>query len=188
MAASLLKIDQLHVNVEEKEILHGIDLEINKGETHVLMGPNGAGKSTLMKILSGVYTKDDGLILLDGKEINVSSTLEAQHLGISIIHQEINLMQDLTVAENIYIGREFKKGFLLNQSEQDKKTNELLDSLHLQDIRATTKVATLTVAKQQMVEIAKALSFDNTRILIMDEPTAALTQSEIEELFVLSED
>ena len=184
MAKRILEMKGIHKYFPGVHALNNCFFELNAGEVHALIGENGAGKSTLMKILSGVYTKDDGLILLDGKEINVSSTLEAQHLGISIIHQEINLMQDLTVAENIYIGREFKKGFLLNQSEQDKKTNELLDSLHLQDIRATTKVATLTVAKQQMVEIAKALSFDNTRILIMDEPTAALTQSEIEELFV----
>ena len=136
-----------------------------------------------MKILSGVYIKDGGTVTLDGKEINVRSTLEAQHLGISIIHQEINLMQDLTVSENIYIGREPMTGFMLNKRAQDEQTNRLLDSLHLSDIRAGTRVRTLTVAKQQMVEIAKALSFDNTRILIMDEPTAALTESEIEDLF-----
>ncbi len=157
--------------------------ELRAGEVHALVGENGAGKSTLMKILSGVYTKDGGTVLLDGKEIDVQNTLEAQHLGISIIHQEINLMQDLTVSENIYIGREPMRGFMINRALQDQRTNELLDSLHLNDIRANTRVRVLTVAKQQMVEIAKALSFDNTRILIMDEPTAALTESEIEDLF-----
>ena len=157
--------------------------ELRSGEVHALVGENGAGKSTLMKILSGVYTKDGGSVRLDGKEINVHNTLEAQQLGISIIHQEINLMQDLTVAENIYIGREPMRGFMINRVRQEADTNALLDSLHLSDIRANTRVRTLTVAKQQMVEIAKALSFENTRILIMDEPTAALTESEIEDLF-----
>ena len=166
--------------------VHALDdcrFELRAGEVHALIGENGAGKSTLMKILSGVYGKDGGTVKLDGKEINVKSTLEAQQLGISIIHQEINLMQDLTVSENIYIGREPKIGPFLNRRAQDEKTNQLLDSLHLTDIRANTRVRSLTVAKQQMVEIAKALSFANTRILIMDEPTAALTESEIEDLF-----
>ena len=166
--------------------VHALDncqFNLKAGEVHALIGENGAGKSTLMKILSGVYIKDGGTVTLDGKEINVRSTLEAQHLGISIIHQEINLMQDLTVSENIYIGREPMTGFMLNKRAQDEQTNRLLDSLHLSDTRAGTRVRTLTVAKQQMVEIAKALSFDNTRILIMDEPTAALTESEIEDLF-----
>jgi len=166
--------------------VHALDdcqFELRAGEVHALIGENGAGKSTMMKILSGVYSKDGGSVTLDGKEINVRNTLEAQHLGISIIHQEINLMQDLTVGENIYIGREQMHGFMLNRKKQDAMTNELLDSLHLTDIRANTRVRTLTVAKQQMVEIAKALSFVNTRILIMDEPTAALTESEIQDLF-----
>ena len=166
--------------------VHALDdcrFELRAGEVHALVGENGAGKSTLMKILSGIYPRDGGSVRLDGREINVKSTLEAQRLGISIIHQEINLMQDLTVSENIYIGREPMQGILLNGAKQDAQTNALLDSLRLTDIRAGTRVRTLTVAKQQMVEIAKALSFNNTRILIMDEPTAALTESEIEDLF-----
>jgi len=166
--------------------VHALDdcrFELRAGEVHALVGENGAGKSTLMKILSGIYPRDGGSVRLDGREINVKSTLEAQRLGISIIHQEINLMQDLTVSENIYIGREPMQGILLNGAKQDAQTNALLDSLRLTDIRAGTRVRTLTVAKQQMVEIAKALSFSNTRILIMDEPTAALTESEIEDLF-----
>jgi len=141
--------------------VHALDdcqFELRAGEVHALIGENGAGKSTMMKILSGVYSKDGGSVTLDGKEINVRNTLEAQHLGISIIHQEINLMQDLTISENIYIGREPTLGFVLNRKKQDEKTNALLDSLHLSDIRANTKVRTLTVAKQQMVEIAKAVS------------------------------
>ncbi len=177
---SMRDIDKVFPGVRA---LDKAQFELRAGEVHALVGENGAGKSTLMKILSGVYTKDGGTVLLDGKEIDVQNTLEAQHLGISIIHQEINLMQDLTVSENIYIGREPMRGFMINRALQDQRTNELLDSLHLNDIRANTRVRVLTVAKQQMVEIAKALSFDNTRILIMDEPTAALTESEIEDLF-----
>ena len=166
--------------------VHALDdcrFDLYAGEVHALVGENGAGKSTLMKILSGVYERDGGTVTLDGQDVHVKTTLEAQHLGISIIHQEINLMQDLTVSENIYIGREPMNGVLLNNAKQDEMTNRLLDSLHLTDIRANTRVRSLTVAKQQMVEIAKALSFSNTRILIMDEPTAALTESEIEDLF-----
>ena len=177
---SMRDIDKVFPGVRA---LDHAQFELRAGEVHALVGENGAGKSTLMKILSGVYTKDGGTVLLDGKEIDVQNTLEAQHLGISIIHQEINLMQDLTVSENIYIGREPMRGFMINRALQDQRTNALLDSLHLNDIRANTRVRVLTVAKQQMVEIAKALSFDNTRILIMDEPTAALTESEIEDLF-----
>lgn len=166
--------------------VHALDdcqFELRAGEVHALIGENGAGKSTLMKILSGVYQKDGGTVLLDGEEINVRGTLDAQKKGISIIHQEISLMQDLTVSENIYIGREPMRGFILDRAKQDAQTNKLLDELHLDGIRAGTKVRTLTVAKQQMVEIAKALSFEGTRILIMDEPTAALTESEIKDLF-----
>lgn len=156
---------------------------LKAGEVHALVGENGAGKSTLMKILSGVYQKDSGTVLLDGEEINVHSVLEAQNMGISIIHQEINLMQDLTVSQNIFIGREPMKGLFIDRKKQDADTAQLLSSLHLNDICPDTVVKNLTVAKQQMIEIAKALSYASTRIMIMDEPTAALTESEIVDLF-----
>lgn len=167
--------------------VHALDdcsFNLKAGEVHALIGENGAGKSTLMKILSGVYDKDGGEILLNGKPAEVHNTLDAQKLGISIIHQEINLMQHLTVAENIWIGREPMCGPFINKAKQNLDTEELLHTLQLHDIKATTVVSSLTVAKQQMVEIAKALSFESTCILIMDEPTAALTETEIEELFV----
>ena len=109
MTEQILEMKGIHKYFPGVHALNDCHFELGAGEVHALIGENGAGKSTLMKILSGVYTKDEGLILLDGEEINIGSTLEAQHLGISIIHQEINLMQDLTVAENIYIGREFLK-------------------------------------------------------------------------------
>ena len=164
--------------------LDGCAFSLKSGEVHALIGENGAGKSTLMKILSGVYQKDAGEILLNGKPVELRDTLDAQKVGISIIHQEINLMQHLTVAENIWIGREPMRGPFIDRVKQNRDTEKLLQSLQLRDITPTTVVSTLTVAKQQMVEIAKALSFESTCILIMDEPTAALTESEIEELFV----
>ena len=165
--------------------VHALDdcrFELRSGEVHALVGENGAGKSTLMKVLTGVYQKDAGEILIDGKGVQIHNTRDAQALGISIIHQELNLMKDLTVAENIYIGREAMSGILLNKRRQNQMTQELLQGLSI-NIAPTTVVGTLTVAKQQMVEIAKALSYENTRILIMDEPSAALTEAEIEELF-----
>ncbi len=165
--------------------VHALDqaqLELRAGEVHALVGENGAGKSTLMKVLTGIYQKDDGEILIAGGTAEIHDAGQAQALGISIIHQELNLMGDLTVAENIYIGREPMRGIMIDRKRQNEMTASLLDTLHI-DIDPTVRVGSLTVAKQQMVEIAKALSYDNTRILIMDEPSAALTESEIGDLF-----
>lgn len=157
--------------------------ELHSGEVHALVGENGAGKSTLMKILTGVYTKDSGSIRYKGQEVEVPNTRTAQDLGICIIHQELNLMPHLTVAQNIFIGREPRRGgnFLLDEKKINEKAKEYLDMMHL-DINPRTRVSDLTIAKQQMVEIAKALSF-KSEVLVMDEPTAALTESEIDELF-----
>ena len=165
--------------------VHALDharLELRAGEVHALVGENGAGKSTLMKILTGTYQRDGGTISVMGQDVEIHDASQAQQLGISIVHQELNLMKDLTVAENIFIGRESMHGILLDKKKQNQATKELLDHLNI-PISPTTVVGRLTVAKQQMVEIAKALSYENTRILIMDEPTAALSDTEIEELF-----
>jgi ribose transport system ATP-binding protein len=157
--------------------------ELRAGEVHALVGENGAGKSTLMKVLAGVYSKDAGRILYQGKEVEIPNPRAAQNLGISMIHQELNLMPHLTLAQNVFVGREPRQGvrFVLDEKRINAQTEALFDSMHLK-LDPRTKVADLTVAKQQMVEIAKALSFDS-QVLIMDEPTAALTEAEIEELF-----
>lgn len=166
--------------------VHALDqarFELWAGEVHALVGENGAGKSTLMKILAGIYHKDAGRILYRGSEVNIPNPRAAQHLGISMIHQEINLVPHLTLAQNVFIGREPRAGlrFMLNENEINAQTQALFDSMRLK-LDPRTRASDLTVAKQQMVEIAKALSF-NSQVLIMDEPTAALTESEIEELF-----
>lgn len=183
MEESLILMEGIDKKFPGVHALNQCNFELKSGEVHFLVGENGAGKSTLMKILTGVYSKDSGKILFKGNEVEISGPKAAQHLGISIIHQELNLMPHLTVAQNIFIGREPKRGlsFILDEKKMNADTKELLDLVHL-DVEPTTKVANLTVAKQQMVEIAKALSF-NSEVLIMDEPTAALTDKEIEELF-----
>ena len=164
------------------------DFELMPGEIHALVGENGAGKSTLMKILAGIYHKDDGRVLHKGEEVDIPNPRAAQHLGISMIHQELNLMPHLTVAQNIYIGREPRTGirFMLDEKAINQQTEQLFDLMHL-SLDPRLKVSDLTIAKQQMVEIAKALSF-NSEVLIMDEPTAALTDSEIEDLFTIIRD
>jgi ribose transport system ATP-binding protein len=163
--------------------LSGCRFELLAGEVHALIGENGAGKSTLMKILAGIYPKDEGTINICGKIAEAHTTKQAQALGISIIHQELNLMKHLTAAQNIFIGREQKRGvpFLVDDAEINRKAAELFKLINL---RLDTKVlvSSLTVAQQQMIEIAKALSF-NSDVLIMDEPTSALSDSEIENLF-----
>jgi ribose transport system ATP-binding protein len=157
--------------------------DLMPGEVHALMGENGAGKSTLMKILAGIYRKDSGEIRYDGASVDFAGPREAQHAGIGIIHQELQLMNHLTVAQNLFIGREPKRalGLLLDDDKLNYDAAALLAHLNL-NIDPRAVVGGLTVAKQQMVEIAKALSF-HSRVLIMDEPTAALNNAEIAELF-----
>ncbi|MEZ4769841.1 MAG: sugar ABC transporter ATP-binding protein [Caldilineales bacterium] len=183
MADLLVNMQGIDKSFPGVRALNEARFDLRTGEVHALVGENGAGKSTLMKILSGIYRKDAGQILLHGTEVEIPSPRAAQDLGISMIHQEINLMNHLTLAQNVYIGRE-PRGivrFMLDEDQINARTRELFQSMHL-NLDPRTKAADLTVAKQQMVEIAKALSF-NSRVLIMDEPTAALTEAEIEELF-----
>ncbi|WP_175780227.1 sugar ABC transporter ATP-binding protein [Burkholderia cenocepacia] len=162
--------------------------DLRAGEVHALMGENGAGKSTLMKILAGVYQRDAGEIRMDGRAVEIADPRAAQALGIGIIHQELNLMNHLSVAQNIFIGREPRGrfGVFVDEEKLNRDAAAIFQRMRL-DLDPRTPVGRLTVAKQQMVEIAKALSFDS-RALIMDEPTAALNNAEIAELFRIIRD
>jgi len=165
--------------------LKHVDFQLNKGEILAIVGENGAGKSTLMKVLTGIYTPDAGDIHYDGDKITFSSPREAREAGISIVHQELNLMNHLSVARNIYIGRE-SRGLFLNDRKINDAAGKLFEQLKV-DINPAVKVGALTIGKQQMVEIAKALSFDS-KVLILDEPTGALTVAETKELFNIMRD
>ena len=160
--------------------MKNVDFDLRPGEVHALVGENGAGKSTLMKVLTGIYKADRGTITYRGEQVQISGAKQAQNMGISIVHQELNLMNHLTAAQNIFIGRE-GDSFITNDRVINEKTQELFDMFKI-SYKPTDLVGSLTVGKQQMVEIAKAVSFDST-ILVLDEPTAALTANEIGELF-----
>lgn len=164
--------------------LKGVGFDLRAGEVHALMGENGAGKSTLMKVLSGVYQPDGGELKVKGNLVTPANPREAQKLGVGIIHQELSLMNDLTIAQNVFIGREPRKSFgRLDEAELNRKTSGIFKAMNL-DLDPSTVVETLTIAKQQMVEIAKALSYKSD-VLVMDEPTAALNDAEILELFAI---
>ncbi len=166
--------------------LDHVDFEVKRGEVHALMGENGAGKSTLMKVLTGIYTKDSGTITFEGKEVEFHNTREAQAAGVVIVHQELNMLGHLTVAQNIFIGREFKKGIKIDDKKMNEEAKKLFERLHI-DIDPTETMSNLTVGKQQMCEIAKAISHE-AKLIIFDEPSAALTEAEIEELFKIIRD
>lgn len=185
MGDVLIQMEDIDKQFPGVQALKDCRFELRRGEVHALVGENGAGKSTLMKVLTGVYQKDTGRILYDGSEVEVPNAKAAQKLGISIIHQELNLAPDLTVAQNIFIGREPRRGLrlFLDERELKRKVERLFERLNM-DLDPNESVANLTVAKQQMVEIAKALSYD-AKVLIMDEPTAALSDSEIDDLFII---
>lgn len=166
--------------------LDHVNFEVKRGEVHALMGENGAGKSTLMKVLTGIYTKDSGTITFEGKETEFHNTREAQDAGVVIVHQELNMLGHLTVAQNIFIGREFKKGVKIDDKKMNEEAKKLFEKLHI-DIDPSETMSDLTVGKQQMCEIAKAISHE-AKVIIFDEPSAALTESEIEELFKIIRD
>ncbi|MEX2416619.1 MAG: sugar ABC transporter ATP-binding protein [Paenibacillaceae bacterium] len=186
MSEILVSMDGIDKSFPGVRALIGCQFELRAGEVHALVGENGAGKSTLMKVLTGVYQKDAGHIRVKGQEVHIAHTKAAQDMGISIIHQELNLAADLTIAQNIYIGREPRRFFnlFLDEREINEKTQHLFKRLNLPPMNPRTLLSELTVAKQQMVEIAKALSFD-AQVLIMDEPTAALSDAEINDLFLI---
>lgn len=164
-------------------VLNDVQFTLEKGEIHALMGENGAGKSTLMKILSGIYSKDAGEIKVDGEPVHFKSPKDAEKYGIVVIHQELNILPDLTVAENLFLGKEKTYGKLgiLKTREMEKEAKELLSKLGL-DVHPKTRAGDLSVGKQQIIEIAKAIASD-AKYIVMDEPTAALTDREIQTLF-----
>lgn len=162
--------------------LTDITMEIQQGEVHVLIGENGAGKSTLIKIISGVYKKDGGEIYFLGKKCDFSNAKQALKAGISVIHQELSVIPDLSVAENIYLGREIKlKSGFLNKRKMNKDAQKILDQMDVK-IKSTDIVKNLSSANKQMVEIAKAVS-QNAKLIIMDEPTSSISEHEVESLF-----
>lgn len=163
-------------------VLKSAGFLLDHGEIHALMGENGAGKSTLMKILTGVYTKDAGTVIVDGKEVCYKNPQEAEAAGIVFIHQELNVLFDLTVEENMFLGKEIRNRFgVCDKKAMREEVKKILDKLGV-DINPGQSMSELSVGQQQMIEIAKALMVD-AKVIIMDEPTAALTQSETEVLF-----
>lgn len=167
--------------------LDGVDLKVKRGTVHALMGENGAGKSTLIKILSGVYKKDGGEILIDGKAIAIHSPMDSQKLGISVIYQEFALIPELSITQNIFLGKEIKgTGPIVNRRRMEKKAQQLMERLNMNS-SVNKKVSDCTVGQQQMIEIAKALESD-AWVVVMDEPTSAITEAEKEKLFEIIKD
>lgn len=165
-------------------VLRNIDLDLYAGEVHALVGENGAGKSTLMKILAGIYKASAGTVTIDGENQDLTTPRQAQEAGIAIIHQELTLLKDRTVAENVFLGREPTRRGAIDRRRMNAETKRLLDWLGEPGIAPTAGVRSLSVARQQVVEIVKALAVD-ARVLAMDEPTAALADHEVELLYAM---
>lgn len=186
MSEVILKMQNICKSFSGVKVLKNVSVEVRKGEVQILLGENGAGKSTLIKILSGAYTKDSGEIILKGKNVEINSPKEAEDLGVSVIYQEFNLVPYLTVAENIYLGREPMSDKVPGKIDFDKMNADAEKMLSYLNVDISTKalIKDLGIAQQQMVEIAKALSV-HSEIIVMDEPTAVLTEKEIENLFTI---
>jgi inositol transport system ATP-binding protein len=181
-AEYLLEVEHVRKAFPGVLALDDVQFRLKRGHVHALMGENGAGKSTLMKIIAGIYAPDSGSFKLKGQEIRLASPLDALRYGIAMIHQELNLMAPMTVAENIWLRREPRNGLgIVSHREMRRRTQALFDRLEI-DIEPETEVRDLSVASRQMVEIAKAVSYDSD-ILIMDEPTSAITEKEVAHLF-----
>jgi len=178
---SLLEMKGIEIEFPGVKALDKVDFSVNAGEIHALLGENGAGKSTLIKCLTGVHHMDAGTILFDGKEIRPTSPQEAFSMGISTVYQEINLCPNLTVAENIFVGRQPMKGGMINWKEINRRAKELMSRFHM-DIDVTRPLNNYSTAIQQMVSIARAVDID-AKILILDEPTSSLDDNEVQLLF-----
>lgn len=178
----LLKMDKINKSFAGVQVLKDVDFNLRNGEVHALMGENGAGKSTLMKILNGIYAKDEGAVYVNDELVNFNNTSDAQEKGITIVHQELNMMKDLTVAQNIFLGKEiYKRGKFIDDRAMVKESKKLFEKLHV-DIDPSQRVGKLSIGEQQMVEIAKAIAVE-AKIIVFDEPTAALSLKEIDALF-----
>lgn len=182
--SALLKMRNIHKSFPGVHALQGVDFTLREGEIHALMGENGAGKSTLIKVLTGVYVKDEGDISLNDKAVTIRSPQEAQKLGISTVYQEITLCPNLSVAENMYIGR--GEGVCQNWKKMNADADKILQSLDI-PAKATQQLASCSIAVQQMVAIARAVDMD-CKVLILDEPTSSLDEQEVEKLFKLMRD
>jgi len=179
---ALMKMEHIHKRFPGVYALRDVQLELLPGEVHAILGENGAGKSTLIKILGGIYTKEKGEIYIDGQEVNISSVDDARAAGVSVIHQELVLVPYLSIAENIFLGREpKKKSGLLDRDRMIREAKKALEDFGL-SLSPETVIADLNIAQQQMVEIVKAISF-NAKIIVMDEPTSSLADKEVEVLF-----
>ncbi|MBM7583730.1 ribose transport system ATP-binding protein [Bacillus pakistanensis] len=180
----LIKMNNIHKSFGTNSVLKGVNIEIQDGEVHALMGENGAGKSTLMNILTGLHKRNDGTILIDGKETYFKDPKEAEKYGITFIHQELNIWPEMTVLENLFIGKEITSSFgILNTRKMKALAREQFDKLSV-NIPLDQEAGRCSVGQQQMIEIAKALMTD-AKVIIMDEPTAALTEREIQKLFLV---
>lgn len=177
----LLEMREIHKRFPGVYALKGVGLKLRAGEVHAILGENGAGKSTLINVLGGIYPKDEGQILIDGKEVNIDGILSAQKVGISIIHQELVLEPYLSVAENIFINREPMKYGMIDYKTMYAQAQEDINRLGM-DLDASVPVYKLSIAQQQMVEIVKAVSF-NSKIIVMDEPTSSISDKEVNILF-----
>lgn len=179
--ASLLEMKGIHKRFPGVIALNNVSLTLEAGEVHALLGENGAGKSTLIKVLGGIYIAEEGEIYIDGQQVKIDGVKAAQDNGIAIIHQELVLVPYMTVAENIFLGREpMTKGFV-DARKMTEEAQALLDTYHM-DVDASAQIRHLTIAQQQMVEIVKAISF-NSKILVMDEPTSSISDKEVDFLF-----
>lgn len=180
-----LECKKISKSFSSVQVLKQIDLQVKRGSVHALMGENGAGKSTLMKILAGIYSKDEGEIEMDGEPVHISTAMDAIELGIAMIHQELSVLLDMSVADNIYLNKEKVRGPLktLDRKQMNQDVSIMLKEIGL-DVDPNRMMRSLSVAQRQMVEIAKAISRDS-KIIVMDEPTTAITDREVEKLFEL---
>ena len=179
---ALLKMVNINKSFAGVHVLQNVTFDLKAGEVHALLGENGAGKSTLIKILGGVYSKDSGEIIIRGEEAKIADVLSARRYGISIIHQELMLAPDLSIAENIFVGREPRtKLGTIDMARMEAAAQKILDEADLK-LRATDKIEKLTIAQRQMVEIERAISF-GAKIIVMDEPTSSLSENEEDVLF-----